>query len=252
MRLRSAVIALLCMAGCRQILGLDSPVVGEPTSDGPPIRDATFDSPDAPATSGPMFVQGSSAYDDNGTEVMTTLAGETPGDLLLVEIAWLDPSITATLTDSDNNSYEALVPVTDGTNAELAVFIAPDLAPSGTPNRFTVTLSAATTAAIVVAEYRGLAATAPVVNMVEAHGASRNANSGPLLAISGDLLVGVLSSTAMMTAGAGFTQRVVSVDGLHMIEDRLAGANASYSATASGGGVASTWLIELIELRPGP
>ncbi|HKV64028.1 MAG TPA: IPT/TIG domain-containing protein [Candidatus Acidoferrum sp.] len=177
---------------------------------------------------------------------------QTTGNMNVVVVGWQDSSATvASVTDSVGNVYRlANNTVVSGT-ASLSTYYASDILPSP-PNTNVVAVAfngLATNGDVRIAEYAGLDPTNPLDVAVSGQGSSGVSNSNSVSTTNAnDLLVGANVVFAKSTAaGAGYTNRVISLNG-GILEDRIVSATGSYSATAalSGGG---NWIMQMVAFK---
>jgi hypothetical protein len=247
----AAIASLLCAAGCRQLLGLDSPDLGsgsnqpdaratDASGDGAPLRDAT--------PSAATFVGGATA---NGNAMVTAmLPGEGAGDVLVIGVAWAGTA-TVTLSDTDGNTYVAIDQVGTSDPFTLRVFSA-NISSVTSTNTITAQLSGNDALAIVIADYRGLAGAVPLDGFIGTTGAGTPVTSSSLTTTNAnDILTAIGVSASPMAAAAPFTSRERSPLGEVLLEDLAVTTAGSYQAseTQSGSG---NWMMELVALRVAP
>ncbi|HTR53425.1 MAG TPA: hypothetical protein VMJ10_22180 [Kofleriaceae bacterium] len=249
--MRVAMIAgMLCAAGCRQLLGIDSPsLVGDqadaPASDGP--ADGIVHAGDA--AGGAMFVGG--ANGDGTGSASGSLTGAAAGDVLVVGVLWSGNS-TATVSDTDGNTYNLLDELGTGNPLELEVYYAVAASPNGATDSISATLSISQPVALVVADYRGIDSSDPIDGDIGATGSGTVALSSPLLTTNAnDIVVATAGAAKVLTAVPPFTKRVHSLLGYLLLEDRNVDATGSYQASVSLA-TSGTWCVDLLALRAAP
>jgi chitodextrinase len=201
----------------------------------------------------PSFVQQGSAVPQSPQSVVSAAypVAQTAGDTNIVAIGWNDTSaVIASVVDSAGNTYQVAAPTVRGNGLSQAVYYAPDIASAGA-NQVTVTFDrAAVFVDLRVTEYAGLRHGAPFHTTVSATGTGGSATTPALTttAASELLFAAGMTSGSFTGAGAGYTSRVITAPDGDLIEDGIAAAVGSYTATApfSGG----TWLLQLAAFAP--
>lgn len=250
-----ATLALVMLGGCRQLLGLDDPVVGGgdatigggdgPVHDGPADARGLADGAllDAPQV-GPAFVQGNAGALSQGG--LYTLAFNEPqhaGDLNLVVVAWTGTATYQGVSDTTQNSYTQLGPIiSHGTRSQL-VTIASNIAAGA--NAVTVTFSdTATAPELRILEYRDISTQQPIDSYGLATGSAAELDFSVTTSHAHDVLVGfdVLDATTI-TPDPQYVQREIVAGDL--VEDREVTTVGTYDATATQTGTAD-WVMQLI------
>ena len=157
------------------------------------------------------------------------------------------------VTDTVGNIYVSAVgPTVFGGFATQSIYYAANIAPAAAnANTVTVTFSVpAPFPDIRIAEYRGLATSAPVDVVVAAQGSTTSSNSGSVATTNAnDLLVAAnLVQTGTTAAGAGFTNRVITVPDGDILEDQIVTATGTYSAAAPVS-PAGSWIMQMVAFR---
>jgi hypothetical protein len=177
-----------------------------PTSTSPPPTTST--TPTAP----PRLVQAVGATGMSTALTATLPAPSTPGDLMVLSASvYAGPTnILTSVTDSAGNAWRKITAWNTASHySDGELWYAANVAATTT---VTARLASATTLAIQVQEFAGVAATNPLDVSAGSSSTSTTANSGPLTpAASGELLVGFAaghaSTQAMTATPAGYTLR---------------------------------------------
>jgi len=200
------------------------------------------------------YVQGTSNIGDSGGTITATYtAAQTAGDFNVVVVDWADSTSTVeSVTDSEGNTYVAVVGPTRSTgNDSQQMFYAANIS-SAPANGNIVTVTYSTTVAspeIRMVEYSGVSTSNPLDASIGASGTGLTMDSGSMTTTNAnDILVAanaVYSNTTY--AGSGYTQRVYS--GFEeIIEDDTVSVIGSYNATATQGS-SGYWLMQLAAFR---
>jgi hypothetical protein len=177
---------------------------------------------------------------------------QTTGNLNVVVVGWQDSSATvASVTDTVGNVYRLANNVVISGTASLSIYYASDILPSP-PNTNVVTVAfngLAMNGDVRIAEYAGLDPTNPLDVAVSGQGSNNVSNSNSTSTTNAnDLLVGAnLVYAKSKAAGAGYTNRVISING-GILEDQIVSATGSYSATASLSGSGS-WIMQMVAFK---
>lgn len=181
---------------------------------------------------------------------------QTAGDTNVVSICFFNATSTITsVVDTKGNTYSvasALFRYPAGPSS-CAWYLSPHIASAtANSNTVTVTFSGATRDPdLIVAEYSGLAPS-PLDVGAAASGTTSLASTGNFTTTqAGDLIVAsnYLSSNTS-GPGSGFTKRVITSPDSDILEDKIAGAAGSYSATAPTGG--GWWIMQALALKVAP
>lgn len=200
------------------------------------------------------FVQVNSVVPQNGAQVTATFAkAQTSGDLNVVAIGWNDATSKITsVTDSAGNTYTLAVgPTVQSGTATQAIYYAKNIA-AAAANGNTVTVAFNATATypdLRIAEYGGIDPTNPIDVVAAAQGTGTLANSGSATTTNAnDLLVGAsLVQDQTMSAGAGYTSRVITNPDGDILEDEIVTTSGSYAATAQVN--TNAWIIQMVAFR---
>jgi hypothetical protein len=248
--MRVAIIAsMLCAAGCRQLLGIDSPSVAGNQPDAR-ASDGPTDSGVHPGDAGSaMFVAGANA---DGTESVSALLPDVaPGDVLVVGVLWTTTS-AVTVSDTDGDTYTPLDELGTGNPIELEVLYTVLVPTAGSTETITATQSDAQPIALVVASYRGIDSTDPIDGDIGAMGSGMVAVSSPLLTTNAnDILVATAGAAKPLTAVPPFVEREHSPFADLLLEDRDAATTGTYQANLSLA-ASATWYVDLVALRAAP
>jgi hypothetical protein len=167
-----------------------------------------------------------------------------------VAVGWNDTSASiVAIGDSAGNAYQTAIPTFRGNGLSQAIYYAANIS-AGT-NTVTVTFNQpAVFVDLRVTEYSGLAPGNMFDGGASGTGIGASADSGPLTAGAiNDLLFGAgLTAGTFTGAGGGFTLRVITSPDSDIVEDRIAAATGSYSATASLN-TATAWLMQLASFK---
>jgi len=197
------------------------------------------------------YVQSNYATPSSELTIKLAFKGsQTAGDLNIVVVGSNDSTAAVNpVTDSNGNSYTLAVgPAVVSGSLSQSIYYAKNI--SGGSNTVTVTFQGLPTAPEVwIFEYKGADPTNPVDVVSQNTGSSATASSGPVTTTTAnDLLFAAdIGATTTTGAGPGFTMRLlVNGDG---VEERMAAAVGSYSATAPVS-PAGSWIMQMIALRP--
>ena len=171
------------------------------------------------STATPTFVQQASVASAAAatSSVLAFGSNNTLGNTIIVAVSWNTvSSLTPTCSDSQGNTYSAIVLETDDPdNSQSGICYATNIKAGA--NTVTVTYGASVTyRALAIHEYSGIATTSPVdtdATNAATGTTTTNAYTSTTAATttSGDLIFGYFvdetGSTATATAGTGFTQR---------------------------------------------
>ena len=202
------------------------------------------------ATGGTItYVQSKSTTQTSGSSVAIVFtAGQTAGNLNVVEIMWGDTTSTiSSVTDSKGNTYALAVGPTKTTALTSAIYYAKNIAAGSN----TVTVKFNTSAAypnINVLEYSGLDTTSPLDVTAAATGTGTTANSGSATTTAAkELIVGAGNpSSGFTAAGSGFTSRLINAYG-GISEDKIVSSTGSYNATATM--TSGNWVMQMATFR---
>ena len=202
----------------------------------------------------PTFVQvASSTPQTKQTSVATSFASaERAGDLNVVVIGFDNKTSTiSSVVDTAGNVYQVAAPLTRSAGNSQAIYYAKNVLPG--PDTVTVTLNTATPFVDVRSlEYSGLSLTNPFDVTASGSGKSTAPSSGSATTTTAsELLVG--GGTTMgsfLSAGTGYTSRIITAPNADIVEDRLVSATGGYSAT--GTTTSANWVMQLATFRAGP
>lgn len=228
----------------------------------------------------PTFVQVKScaSSSSSGTIACTWTSNTTSAHLIVVSVAWYDNTSTATVADSQSNTYTAIgSPVTGpGGTARLQLFYSKNIAGGTTPT-ITATFSGTPGAQhIMFTEYSGVDTSAPLdqsgTNTLNGSGTISIPSSAVTTTTDGQLIVAVVAqegggNACLDYTGAGYVERdcrILPSQGAypHEIEDKIQttagaiqpifgqtnglptgtfmGAMATFKASGGGGGGPTT------------
>ena len=170
----------------------------------------------------------------------------------ILAIGWNDESaIIAAVVDTAGNSYEEAVPTFRGGGLSQAIYYAPEV--KGGTNIVTVKFNQpASYVDLRVAEYSGLASINAFDTAASAAGLGTSAAAGPVVVADTNslLLAAGMTATTFTAPGFGFTARTITSPDADMVEDQIATAAGSYSASASLS--SGNWLMQLAVFKPAP
>ena len=178
-------------------------------------------------------------------------AAQTAGNLNVVVVGWNDTAATPTsVVDSAGNAYLVAVPTFRGSGLSQAIYYAANIksAAAGT-NTVTVSFNqAAVFIDLRVAEYSGLATTSPFDVGRSAAGNAATASSGTAATTAAsELLVGGGTTTGgFSAAGSNFTNRVITIPDLDILEDRIVTTTGSFAAFAPVNG---DWVMQIATFK---
>ncbi len=210
-----------------------------------------------PALAAPIaFVQSNSVTPQSPqtTVTVTYTAAQTLGNLNVVVVGWNDSTATvSSVSDSRGNGYAlAAAAVVQSGTASQAIYYAKNISAAvAGANTVTVTFSvAAAFPDIRIAEYSGLDTVNPLDVSVGAQGTTTTSNSGSVTTSSAnDLLVGAnLVQSSSLAAGAGYTNRGITLQDGDILEDRVVTVAGSYNATAVLDRV-QAWIMQMAAFR---
>ncbi|HKR28549.1 MAG TPA: IPT/TIG domain-containing protein, partial [Acidobacteriaceae bacterium] len=188
------------------------------------------------------------------TSVSTVSVGypspENVGDLNIVVVGWNDTTAgVQSVTDSSGNTYQLAIGATSGTALRQSIYYASGI--KGGSDTVTVTFSqAAVNPDIRILEYRGVSTLDATAG---ASGSGTTASSGSATVHSpNELIFGANTvHTGNVSAGSGFTARIITTPDSDLAEDQVASAAGTYSATApltSSGG----WVMQMASFSAAP
>jgi hypothetical protein len=200
----------------------------------------------------PTFVQQASSIPQSPqTSLSVTLPSVVAGDLIVVAAGWTSSTVDAvSVTDSRGNGYAKIVgPTRSGAEAQ-SLYLAQGVA-GGTTTVTAVLSGAAAYPDLRAAEYAGVD-TVNALDAAAAAGGSSNSSSTSIRpSAPGELLVAANRvATRTVTAGSGWTSRVITNPDGDILEDRLATTVTSYVADAPLA-ASGAWVIQAAALRAG-
>jgi chitodextrinase len=208
------------------------------------------------ATAAIGFVQQAYAtpHPSAATITVAFAAAQSAGDLNVVIIGWHDSTSTVqAVTDTKGNNYvPAVGPTVSSGNATQRIYYARSIAAAAAgANTLTVVMNAAPKSPdLRVVEYSGLDPNNPFDVGIGASGSSTAISSGTVTtSTASDLLVGADYIAGVTgTAGAGYTQRVVTSPDSDLVEDDIVAITGSYSASATQTS-SGWWVMQLAAFR---
>jgi hypothetical protein len=201
------------------------------------------------------FVQANAATPQtNQTQVKVAYSNaQTLGDTNILAVGWNNATSNITsVTDSAGNVYQLAAPVVRGNGISQAIYYAKNIkaAAAGT-NTVTVTFNTATPFVDLRAtEYSGLDLVNPLDVTRSASGVGAIADSGAVTTTASRTLIFGAGTTSggFVSAGTGFTSRIITTPDLDIAEDRQVTVAGSYNATASLGGSAA-WVMQMVAFK---
>jgi chitodextrinase len=202
----------------------------------------------------PSFVQQSYATPQSPQSVVSASypGAQTAGDTNIVAIGWNDTtSSVTTVTDRAGNVYQQAIATFRGSGLSQAIWYTSNVvaAPAGS-NQVTVTFNQpAVFVDLRVTEYAGLKPANPFDVGASASGNGSTASTPAIVtsAASELLFAAGMTGAVFSAAGVGFTSRAITAPDGDIVEDAIASAAGSHTATAplSGG----TWLLQVAAFK---
>jgi fibronectin type 3 domain-containing protein len=207
-------------------------------------------------STGINYVQGNYATPQAPqTTVSVTFTGaQASADLNVVVVGWNDSTaLVNTITDRSGNTYtRAVGPTVQSDSLSQSIYYAKNIAAAGAgANIVTVTFSvAAHSPDIRILEYSGADLNSPVDASVGRTGSGTTSSSGSVITTNPtDLLFAAnIVGTFTASAGRGFTSRMITSPNGDIVEDRMAKATGSHSATATLNS-AGPWVMQMVAFR---
>lgn len=192
-------------------------------------------------------VQSTSLRVASGANAKAYTSSITAGSLLVAAVALeTDTATVSSLSDNVNGAWTAV-----GSLQSLSGFAASRVyyLKNAAAGATTVTLTPSAGASVLaIHEYSGLDTTAPFDATVAAQGTSTSAASGSQsLAVTGELVFGLIYSNRSVTVGSGYTNRVN--DGSNNVlftEDKVGASSDNVTGTLGSSGF---WLAHLAAFR---
>lgn len=212
-----------------------------------PFNATTASVPAAP----PQYIQGTQNEVRSGTTNAVSFGSALhAGNTVVVYLLWSN-SGSATVTDSQGNTYTSAGPAVPwGSNSlNSQIFYARSAAGGADTVTAHFQTAIGSFGIAYIHEYSGISSVSPVRGTVAASGISTTLNSGNLSTpIANDLLfVGAGSDAGIAGAGPGYTLRNGSYGNL--TEDQVASTTGTYGATATHNG--NQWVMQLVDFIPG-
>jgi len=217
----------------------------------------TTSAPPPPST--PAFVQGNYATPQSSPSSVsvTYTSAQSAGNLNVVIVGWNDTTRTvSSVKDTSGNTYSlALGPTRQSGAVSQSIYYAANIASAAAGvNKVTVAFSGgAAFPDVRVLEYRNVLRTSPFDGAMGAAGNSGSTSSGALnVPTASDLLVaGNTVQTASLSAGLGYTLRMVTQPDSDLVEDQVVASAGSNNATAPLT-VPAGWVMQLAAFKPAP
>jgi hypothetical protein len=205
------------------------------------------------------YVQGNSAVPTAGASVSVAYPGaQTAGNLNVVAIGWNDTTATiSSVTDTLGNSYQLAVPVAQLSGAQplsQAIYYAANIvsAAAGANSAMVTFSTSASFPDIRIAEYSGLATSSPFDVGSSGTGNSASPSVGPITTTAAnEVLVGAGMNTNVLSAGAGYTSRIVTANDFDLLEDDIVTSAGSYTCTA-GISASGPWVLQVAAFSATP
>ena len=202
------------------------------------------------------FVQGSYATPQSpqSTVSVSFTNAQAAGNLNVVVVGWNDTTAAvSSVTDSIGNVYTLAVgPTQYSGQLSQSIYYARNIVAAGASSntvtvRFTV---AAISPDIRILEYSGLSQTNPVDATAAAIGTNTVSNSGAATTTNATDLIFGANTVAHTTvgAGAGFTNRMITIPDRDIAEDMVVSAVGSYSASAPIN-ITGPWVMQLVAFK---
>lgn len=202
---------------------------------------------------GPVsFIQLNSATPANNTASVSAVfpVAETAGNLNIVAVGWSDAtSAVSSVTDSRGNAYSLAIGPTSGTGLRQSIYYAKNIAAGN--DTITVQFSQAVPFAdLRILEYSGLDLSSPLDTTSGSSGNGSSANSGSATTTTPIDLIFAAGTTGgnFISAGTGFTARVITTPDANIAEDALATTTSTFSATANLG-YSTDWVMQMATFR---
>ncbi len=199
------------------------------------------------------YVQSISTNGGNLTSLSASFASNnTAGNLIIVVAGWAGTTITASVSDSNGNTYQTAVGPTTGVGSRGQMFYAENIA--GGANTVTVAFSASVSGAhLLIHEYSGIATSNSLDQVTSATGSSTVCDTGSVTTTQADALLfascGAETDPTTITAGTGYTLReLVGAAGKTATEDQIVSATGTYNATFTLG-ASAPWLASLATFK---
>lgn len=211
----------------------------------------------SPAMAGITYVQANYATPQSHQTTVSVpfKAAQLAGDLNVIVVGWNDSVATVqSVTDSIGNTYSLAVgPTVESGYASQSIYYAKNIQAAGAgANAVKVVFnSPATSADIRVLEYSGANQSTPVDVTTSDSGNNGTSYSGSTSTrTAGDLIVGAnLVQTASVGPGTGLVERLLTSPDGDIVEDEIASAVSSYSASAPLT-AAGPWIMQMVAFRP--
>ena len=244
----------LAAAGCKQLFGLDEPVVrdgGGSNVDTRPSNDVALrdgiglDSLSSDGSVGTIaLVQYHFATGMGNQFTVTYQSAQRAGDLNVIAVGWEAASLITSLTDTAGNTYSTAAQTTSGMTNET-IYYSCNIA-AATNNHVTVQFSLQSPVDLRIAEYSGLVKAGCWDGAVESGGTATTESSTALQTTRAPVLLFAANMTTQTTTAADpmFTNRGITNDG-DLVEDRVVTTIGTYQATATQN-MTGTWVMELV------
>lgn len=211
----------------------------------------------APAEAAITYVQANYATPQSAQTTVSVrfTAAQLGGDLNVIVVGWNDSVATVqSVTDSTGNSYSLAVgPTVQPGYASQSIYYAKNIAAAGAGAN-TVTVAFNSPAAypdIRVLEYSGANQSTPLdVTSTDSSNSGTSTSGSTTTRTAGDLIVGAnLVQTGTAGPGTGLVERLLTSPDGDLVEDEIASAVSSYSATAPLTS-AGPWIMQMVAFRP--
>jgi chitodextrinase len=185
-----------------------------------------------------------------------TLA-QTAGDLNVVVVGWADStSSVASVMDSSGVTYTLAVgPTVQPGLLSQSIYYKKNIGgAAANSNTVTVTFNgAASFPDIRILEYSGADPNSPLDVVASGVGTSSPTDSGPVTTTNAnDLILGAsMVETSSISAGPGYTLRILTQPDHDIVEDRTVSATGSYNATSPLNN-AGPWIMQLVAFKAAP
>ena len=196
------------------------------------------------------FVQGGAKEINSGTTNSLAFSNANgAGNLIVAYVVWGNAG-SATVSDSRQNTYQAVAPARtwgNGNSWRSQVFYAKNVAGGANTVSAQFSSSISSFGLLYIHEYSGLDPVNPLDTTAAAAGTARAMNSGSATTSNAnDLIFGAgASSDTVTAAGTGFTSRLTDFG--NRTEDKKVTSAGSYNATATHNG--NRWVMHMVAFR---
>lgn len=198
----------------------------------------------------PAFVQQNTNQITSGASNQTSFStANTAGNLIVVYAIW-DNTNTATVSDTNGNTYTSAVGPTALTSCCRAqIFYAKNIAGGNNTVNVTFSTAASSFALSYIHEYSGIDTVSPIdVTSASSGTASAISSGSATTANANDLIFGGMASGDTVTsAGSGFVARSSAFG--NMTEDKVVTSTGSYNVTGTQN--SNAWVAQMVAFKAG-